>query len=231
MLHAETLSLKKIKVTLPNGKTLFTIKEFSISPGNHILIQGESGKGKTTLLHLMAGLFSPTEGNIYWGEANLNNFTDDERCDWRRNKIGVIFQKLNIIDHLTVYENIALSTRPLSHHNPLLSQQKVHQSQHINILKALSRVSMLDRQDDRCSYLSLGEQQRVAVARVIAQEPSLILADEPTSSLDDKNSQFVMDALFEIAREKSLVVVSHDHRIRERFKQITTLTELAQCPP
>lgn len=200
------IELSNIRVSLPNGRQLFAIPEFNIPFGSHILIQGESGAGKTTLLHLIAGLFVPPEGEVRIGELALSLLSDEKRCDLRRKKIGVIFQKLNLLDHLTCAENVLLSASSYQ--------------------QALEHVRLAERAHDRVSYLSLGEQQRVAVARVLAQKPEIILADEPTSSLDEANTEFVMKSLKASAQGRTLIVVSHDHRIAGYFDKVINFKEL-----
>jgi len=202
------IELEQVKVQIPGGRTLFSVQKLSIPFGRHLLIRGESGKGKTTFLHLLAGLFTVTQGQIRIGDWNLEKMSDDERCELRREKIGVIFQKLNLIDHMTVAENLLL-TMPIGESDPPA-----------RVREALKRVNLEGRQNDRSSLLSSGEQQRVAVARVLAQRPQLILADEPTSSLDQKNADFVLAALKEAAQGKTLIVVSHDRRIEKEFDQV-----------
>lgn len=201
------IHLTNIEVSLPSGRTLFAIPHMNIAQGSHILIKGQSGCGKTTFLHLLAGLFSPTQGSVKIGEKDLQQMNDNDLCHFRRKNLGVIFQKLNILDHLTVEENIFLV------------------SSNTDVLK---KVQLEDRKNDRCSYLSLGEQQRVAVARVLAQAPPIILADEPTSSLDQTNSKFVMKALKESTQGKTLIVVSHDERIEKYFDRVINFKELSQ---
>lgn len=202
------IEIENISVELPNGKKLFAIPHYKIPQGHHLLIQGESGKGKTTFLHLLAGLFLPQSGHVKIGDAQLSALNDNERADLRRNKIGVIFQKLNLLDHLTAAENIQLSAGEYEN--------------------ALKKVRLEQKAQELCSYLSLGEQQRVAVARVLAQSPEIILADEPTSSLDETNAKFVMQALKEIARGKTLIVVSHDHRIANYFDEVVQFEQVIQ---
>jgi ABC-type lipoprotein export system ATPase subunit len=204
--------LAQIKVTLPNGRTLFSIPKLEIPFGSHILIQGESGQGKTTLLHLIAGLFNPNDGYVEIGDRRLGSLNDNELCEIRKKNIGVIFQKLNLIDHLTIEENISLSVLAKNKANDIIDN-------------AVRRVNLEGRRQERCSNLSLGEQQRVAVARVLAQDPDIILADEPTSSLDEKNAGFVLQALKEIAKGKTLIVVSHDHRIAKYFDKVIPFQE------
>jgi putative ABC transport system ATP-binding protein len=200
------IRLSKIKVVLPKTeKTLFQFSQLDVPFGSKVLIQGASGKGKTTLLHLMAGLFLPDEGHVYWGETCLDNLSEEERAQFRENNAALIFQKLNLIDHLTALENVELAL-------PKNSKEKAG--------RALEKVGLQEKKSVLSTFLSLGEQQRVAVSRAIAQNAKVILADEPTSSLDEKNAFQVMDALFEASQEKSLVVVSHDHRITKRFDRV-----------
>jgi putative ABC transport system ATP-binding protein len=208
------LRFHQVEVLLPNGRKLFSVPDLQIPEGRHVLVQGESGKGKTTFLHLIAGLFDPSRGEVILGGKSLATLSDAARSSLRRENIGVIFQKLNLLDHLTVAENISLSL-PLGRDAERMSS-------------ALQRVNLDGREQERCSVLSLGEQQRVAVARVLAQKPALILADEPTSSLDEKNSGFVLDALKDSARGKTLIVVSHDRRIAHFFDEVIPFEEFCQ---
>jgi putative ABC transport system ATP-binding protein len=201
-----TISLSGISVCLPNQREpLFRISKLEIPSGSRLLIQGPSGKGKTTLLHLIAGLFPPFEGTVQIGNRNLRYLTETELCQLRRNHFGLIFQKLNLIEHLTALENALLAL-------PLKSKDKTTTEE---VLKGLGLASRLHV---RAGQLSLGEQQRVAVGRVLVQQPDIVLADEPTSSLDDKNATKVIEALFSLGTSKTLVVVSHDHRIESYFK-------------
>jgi ABC-type lipoprotein export system ATPase subunit len=205
------IEMSDVQVSLPHKEILFKIPSFRIPFGQHLLIQGESGKGKTSFLHLLAGLFLPTQGSVTIGKQNLNSLNDNERCDLRREKIGIIFQKLNLLDHLTAQENVALAA---------------HSTTDVLSNDVLAEVNLKPKADVRSSNLSGGEQQRVAIARVLAQKPLIILADEPTSSLDEVNCDFVMQALKKASQGKTLIVVSHDHRIRKYFDQILAFEDM-----
>jgi ABC-type lipoprotein export system ATPase subunit len=197
------ITLQDIEVRLPNqDKPLFRLPHFAIPAGQKILLQGESGRGKTTLLHLIAGLFYPERGTVEVGDVRFNSLSVEARCAFRRKNIGIIFQKLNLLEHLTALENVLLATTDTD-----------------RALAALKAVGLESLAHARSSVMSLGEQQRVAVARVLAGGSSIILADEPTSSLDQKNADRVMDLLFAAAEGKTLLVVSHDQRIEKRFAQ------------
>jgi putative ABC transport system ATP-binding protein len=207
------LRATSIQVSLPGGRKLFSISDLKISSGSHVLVQGESGSGKTTFLHLLAGLFSPNAGQVHLGETDITALNDSARCHLRLQKIGVIFQKLNLLDHLTVAENVQLA-------HPGVRADEV--------AAALVRVGLKGRDEERVVHMSVGEQQRVAVARVLAQAPPLILADEPTSALDETNTRFIVQALKNAARGKTLIVVSHDHRIADQFDRVIAFKEFCR---
>lgn len=151
----------------------------------------------------------PSTGSVFLGPHELSALSDGARSTLRRDHMGLIFQKLNLLSHLTVTENVALAGGP-------------------DVATALKRVGLAELSEARAAVLSGGEQQRVAVARVLAQKPGIVLADEPTSSLDDKNAAFVIDALKEAARGRTLLVVSHDDRVVRAFSQIVSLEELSK---
>ena len=193
-------------------KVLFRVPRFELKQGTKLLIKGASGKGKTTFLHLLSGLFSPFEGKILLGENELTRMSDEERARFRRENIGIVFQKLNLIEHLTALENIELSLK--------------NKKDQARALSALKSVGLAGREHDRTSVMSLGEQQRIAIARVLAGESKIVFADEPTSSLDEKNAAEVTELLINACKDKTLIVVSHDHRIEKYFDQIKDFTEV-----
>lgn len=207
------IELNNVAVDIPkSGRELFRLKRLALESGSQLLIHGASGKGKTTLLHLIAGLLKPRHGTVALGPHPLHTLSDSARARIRLNHIGFVFQKLNLIDHLTCEENILLCGASAA-----------------AAKAALAQVQMQERARDLCVKLSLGEQQRVAVARVLAANPAVILADEPTSSLDASNAHFVMDALFAASKTGStLVVVSHDERLRSRFTRALNFDELVR---
>jgi putative ABC transport system ATP-binding protein len=198
----------KVKIKVPQSQqVLFNIPDLTIPSGEKWLLQGASGQGKTTFLHLIAGLLLPDEGSIDIGPHRLNTLSDDERCVFRARNMGIVFQKLNLLDHLTPLENMSLVLKRTP-------------AAHQRAQECLEQLGLGAKTNVRSSVLSLGEQQRVAVARILASEPSIILADEPTSSLDEANAERVMNSLFEAGRKATMVVVSHDHRIGKWFKKI-----------
>lgn len=206
--------LTDITVTVPpHRRLLFRIQKLLIPFGSRVLLHGASGIGKTTLLHLISGLFLPDEGKVKVGENELHLLTDSQRSKLRREQFGIVFQRLNLIDHLNALENVALPLNP-------------HQDAFKRASRALEKMNLANLRHERVAAMSLGEQQRVAIARVLASSPSLILADEPTSSLDEKNATDVLDALWEATDKRTLVMVSHDNRVRQRFDSVIEFQQL-----
>jgi putative ABC transport system ATP-binding protein len=204
------LSIFLMELRLQGIRTpYFQVSEFKLSPGQRVLIKGASGTGKTTFLHLLAGLYRPNEGQIHWDEKLLSDLSENQTSHIRKIKMGLVFQNLNLLSYLTAEENIELSG----------ADKKTAQ-------ELLTQVGLSDKAKRRTQQLSLGEQQRVAVARVLAQKPEVILADEPTSSLDDKNAEHVMSLLLGNSKNQSLIMVSHDHRIEKFFDKIISIQEL-----
>ena len=206
-----------LKVPKTSGKerVLLSIDSLKIEPNNKILVHGPSGIGKSTLLHFIAGLMTSSEGSLNWNGKNVNLLSDKERSQIRKQKFAIIFQRLNLLDHLSLRENIFLALgRKLS----LPEKNKAADA-------ALESVKLLDRAQELAAVLSLGEQQRLAIARALAQKPEVILADEPTSSLDQKNSEICVKALLQAASHASLIVVSHDERIQKSFSQVKSILD------
>ena len=206
--------LTNIVVTIPpRQRILFRIHDFRIPFGSRVVVHGPSGIGKTTLLHLIAGLFLPDEGDVTIGNDRLRILNDRQRSRLRRDKFGIVFQRLNLVDHLNAIENVVLPLRPAVESSKRATE-------------ALRKLGLANLAREPVAHLSLGEQQRVAVARVLATSPLLILADEPTSSLDERNAFEVFDALWTASEQKTLLVVSHDKRIHNRFDTVIDFRQL-----
>lgn len=181
-----------------------------ISEGEFISIAGPSGCGKSTLLSILGLLESPTDGQYRLDRKDTSKFGDSQRAALRNSEIGFIFQNFNLIGELTIVENVAL---PLSYRG-IRTADRTRLAQ-----DALSRVDMLHRQRHLPSQLSGGQQQRVAVARAIAGNPRILLADEPTGNLDSRNGNAVMQLLAELNAEGTTIcMVTHD----ERYAQMAT---------
>jgi ABC-type lipoprotein export system ATPase subunit len=191
----------------------FMFPDFVCAAGEHLLVLGQSGKGKTTLLHLLAGMIRPTTGSIRIQNTDIAQLDNRALDTFRGQHIGIIFQTAHFVDAISVIDNLMLS--------PFLSGKKIAQSEAVS---ALERLNVAHKAGVKPATLSVGEQQRCAIARAVFHKPALILADEPTSALDDKNAKQVIDMLEEQARQTgaALIIVTHDQRLKDRFqKQIT----------
>lgn len=176
----------------------------SIKDGEFVAIMGPSGCGKSTLLNILGLLDNPTSGSYKLDGKEVGNLKESGRTDYRKGRIGFIFQSFNLIDTMTVRENIMLPLNNL----PLSREEK-----NKRVDEALSRMGIAHRAKHYPSQLSGGQQQRAAIARAIVGKPGLILADEPTGNLDSKNGAEVMQLLSELHREgATIVMVTHSQR-------------------
>ena len=173
-----------------------------IPKGDFVSLVGPSGSGKSTLLLTLGGMLSPTEGKVYLDGASLYDLSPDARADMRRKKIGFVFQTFNLIPYLTALENVQI---------PLLLAGAKDDEQKTRATALLERVGLADRLDHKPAELSVGQQQRVALARMLANDPGVVLADEPTGNLDPQTSQQIMTFLAELNGEgRTVVMVTHD---------------------
>lgn len=192
---------------------IFHMPDVFCQAGNTLLVTGNSGKGKTTYLHILAGLLKPTSGQITIDNVDITKLSEQKTDAFRGKNIGVVFQKSHFIASLTVLENLEMAS--------WLATGKRHTKRAKNLLEKLD---VLDQATKLVSQLSVGQQQRVSIARALMNKPKVLLADEPTSSLDDKNAEKVIDLLESLAKEyqAALLIVTHDSRIKQRFtNQIT----------
>lgn len=182
---------------------------------SELLILGSSGTGKTTLLHLLAGLRKPTSGEVEVNGVKLSSLSGGSLDRFRGKNIGVVFQTSHFVQSLSVIDNILLA--------PYFSNNKVSKS---DAERMLDRLNILSKKNKKTATLSVGEQQRVAIARALLNNPSLILADEPTSALDDENAKEVLNLLREQthALKAALLIVTHDNRLKDEVKQRIELT-------
>ena len=182
-----------------------------ILPGDYVSIEGPSGCGKSTLLSILGLLDSPTEGEYRLHGRPVANLKMAERARTRNREIGFIFQSFNLIGDLTVYENVEL---PLTYRGMRSSERRDR------VMAALEKVEMVHRAKHLPSQLSGGQQQRVAVARAVAGQPSILLADEPTGNLDSKSGEAVMGLLSQLYNEGSTIcMVTHDPRYARHAKR------------
>ena len=177
---------------------------FEVKQGEFVAIMGPSGSGKTTLLNILGLIDRPTEGKYILDGEDTEKMTDYQMTIFRRKRLGFIFQAFNLIDELTVYENVELPLKLLNY--PANERQ-------ILVMEALRRMEVSHRAENYPNELSGGQQQRVAFARAIIANPKLILADEPTGNLDSKNGQEVMQILSDLhSGGATIVMVTHNQR-------------------
>lgn len=191
----------------------------AIEAGESVAIMGASGSGKSTLLHLLGCLDRPTEGVYRLNNQDISHLTDFELAKLRSTQIGFVFQSFNLIQQLTVYENVEV---------PFLYQTDVYHPQEIKkrILHAIDQVGLLHRADHLPNQLSGGETQRVAIARALAIDPLLILADEPTGNLDTENGIKILQLFKELnAKGVTLIMVTHDEQVGAHCKRIIRMRD------
>ncbi len=183
----------------------------SVHEGNHLLLLGASGCGKTTLMNLMAGLLKPSSGDIGYQDTRYASLSEDQMDKLRAENFGFVFQKLHLIGHLSVAQNIALAQ---------IDPNPSH------IQELMNDLDLSGKEGRKACDLSVGEAQRVAIARAVANSPKVIFADEPTSALDDMNTGKVMDLIFSQATKTGATVIAatHDARIKGHFKIVLEMT-------
>lgn len=200
------ISIKSVTKTFTKGKT--TIKplenlSLDVPRGEFLSLMGPSGSGKTTLLNLIAGIDSPTSGEILIDGNDISKLSRAQLTKWRSVHVGYIFQLYHLVPILSAYENVEL---------PLLLGNQSKAERKKTILAALDLVGLGDRADHRPSELSGGQEQRVAIARAIVHDPELLVADEPTGDLDRESADSILNLLNSLATDhgKTIVMVTHD---------------------
>lgn len=208
----KNINMGKVVVRALRGVT------FSVERGEFLGIIGPSGSGKSTLLGLIGGLDTPTDGTIYIDGQNVTNLDENALTRVRNEKIGFVFQFFNLVPTLTALENVAL---------PIQFARKKQFNPHKRAKELLAMLGMADRMSHRPNQLSGGQQQRVAIARALANEPPLLLADEPTGSLDSESSAVVMNTLRDVQQRMgtTVIIVTHDLEIASQVDRIIALND------
>jgi putative ABC transport system ATP-binding protein len=202
----KTYDMDSVKLEVLHGIDL-TIKE-----GEFVSIMGASGSGKSTLLHLIGVLDKPTSGVVYLNDVNVSKLSSSQLSRLRGEKIGFVFQFFNLYPTLTARENVEL---------PMIIHEVSKKNREKKSLELLNKVGLRDRGDHYPSQLSGGERQRVAIARALANDPSMILADEPTGNLDSKTGIEIMKLFSELNDEgKTIVMVTHEKNLASYSKRI-----------
>jgi ABC-type lipoprotein export system ATPase subunit len=192
--------------------------DITINQGEAVAIIGPSGSGKSTLMGILGGLDTPTQGSLHVAGVEITDMDENHLADIRNEYIGFVFQQFNLMPTLTAAENVAL---------PIQFSAKKKFNAKRRAAELLSSFGLKDRLKNRPSQLSGGEQQRVAIARALANDPPLLLCDEPTGALDTENGNRVMDTLFQAQKDShtAVVIVTHDPRVASRADRTLVMTD------
>ena len=209
--------LSKVYRTADVETTALNQVNLEIEPGEFIAVMGPSGCGKSTLLNVLGMLDSPDAGSYSFAGENVAGYSENRLADIRKRNIGFIFQSFNLVDELTVAENVML---------PLLYQKVPAKERDERVQAVLERVGIAHRADHRPQQLSGGQQQRVAVARAVVTDPKLILADEPTGNLDSTNGEEVLNLLNKLNGDgTTIVMVTHDQGHADHASRVVNMLD------
>lgn len=202
------IKTEQLRYSYSNQERL-SFADLNIHAGQHTLLLGESGCGKTTLLHLLAGLRRPDSGKVFIADTDITTLSSSRLDKFRGANIGLVFQSPHFIRSISIFDNLAI-TASLAGKKPDKNQMK----------EMLAQLGLSGKENKPAFRLSTGEQQRAAIARALVVHPKIILADEPTSALDDKNTEGVIELLKEqaSANDATLIIVTHDQRLKSHFK-------------
>lgn len=221
MKKASVLSATDLYKTFPgsNGQGELKILQglsLEVRPSEITSIVGSSGTGKSTLLHILGGLDHADSGHVYWKEQDISKLDQDKVADLRNRHIGFVFQFHHLLPEFTAQENVAMPA--------MIGGVSADEAMR-DALFLLERFGIQDRRNHRPTQLSGGEQQRVSMARALINKPEVILADEPTGNLDDRNTDIILDLLFELkdTEEVSILLITHEMAIAERSDRILEL--------
>jgi putative ABC transport system ATP-binding protein len=209
------ISIEALKFSYPDSSFRLSMPEFSVTHGEKLAVIGPSGSGKTTLLNLIAGIIVAESGNVQVGETVVSQLGDAGRRDFRISEIGFVFQNFQLLDYLSVLDNIL---HPYRISRALVLNQEVRR----RAAELAEQMGIADKLSQHAHELSQGEQQRAAICRALLPQPKLILADEATGNLDPDNKMLILDMLFERVDEHgaTLLAVTHDHELLPRFDRV-----------
>ena len=209
------IGIRDLEFAYSDSDFRLRIAELSVAPATTTAFIGPSGSGKTTLLNLIAGILLPDRGTVETNGTVVTGLSDRERRAFRVEGVGLVFQEFELLEYLTVLDNILLPYRI----NPVLRLEPDVRDRAAGLAE---RVGIADKLDRLPRRLSQGERQRAAVCRAVLTDPPLLLTDEPTGNLDPVNREKVLDILFDYVHESgtTLVSVTHDHEILERFEDV-----------
>jgi len=211
----EIIQIADLEFRYGEGDFALVIPELVVERGEKVAVIGPSGSGKTTLLNLIAGIATPQRGRVVTKGVEVTSLDDSRRREFRIRNIGLVFQEFELLEHLSVLDNVLLPYRinPSLRLEPPVRQRAVSLAERVGVADKLGRFA---------NRLSQGEKQRAAVCRALIAEPELLLADEPTGNLDPANKGRVLEILFDYAEERgaTLLTVTHDHDLLGRFGRV-----------
>jgi ABC-type lipoprotein export system ATPase subunit len=209
------INISNLHFHYPSSEFRLTVSEFAVASGEKVAVVGPSGSGKTTLLNLLAGILTPGQGRVRVGEVDVSDLGDAGRRDFRISNIGFVFQDFELLDYLSILDNIL---HPYRITGALKLTGEVRQ----RALHLAGQMGIAEQVKKYPGELSQGEKQRAAICRALLPKPSLILADEATGNLDPSNKTRILDLLFNSVKDHNatLVAVTHDHELLPRFDRV-----------
>ena len=215
------LSCQNLEKTFCQGKQKIEVLKnisFNVETGDNIAIVGRSGSGKSTLLHMLGGLDKPSSGEVHIHGKNINKLREKARCRWRNQHLGFVYQFHHLLPEFTALENVCM---------PLLIGQVTITRAREQATDLLEKVGLSHRLQHKVAELSGGERQRVAIARALVNQPSCLLADEPTGNLDNRTAEQVFELMLALnqALKTSIVIVTHDEHLAQRMNRIFSLED------
>lgn len=217
------IEIRNLDFRYPAGEFRLSMPQFAVASGEKVAVIGPSGSGKTTLLNLVAGIFPPGKGTVKVGNFDVGALSDPRRRDFRITTLGFVFQDFELLDYLTVRDNILHPCR-------ITGALKLDSGVRTRAEKLASSMGIDRYLSRRPGDLSQGERQRVAICRALLPQPQLILADEATGNLDPKNKGRILDLLFSAVEEHgaTLLAVTHDHELLPRFDRTVDFTDFRE---
>lgn len=216
------IEIKDITKTYGSGDTAFQALKgvtFTIENGEFVAIMGPSGSGKSTLMHILGCLDTPTSGTYFLDREDISTLDDEHLADIRKDKIGFVFQSFNLLPRTTVLRNVML---------PLMYAGVGEEERELRATKALHAAGLTEQHfQHKSNQISGGQIQRVAIARALVNDPSLILADEPTGNLDTKTGEIVLGTFQKLNKEhgRTVILITHEHDVAEHAERIITLRD------